>query len=311
MSRDLDPRPDEPERADLARGGRAGVDSERPSPTDDGREVFSRDLDLPRGSSRERVRLHANEYRLRGSEVRTLATTGAFRVVPVDDLRQAGERPSVVRKDLEHLRDLELVRTMPHVVEQERTTLVTLTERGRSLLEAARRPRDGEAPQAFYAGIAKPRELAHDAHVHRAYREAAERLEADGHRVSRVVLEQELKRDYQAFLQAPNRGKRDSHGRPGRDPVEIARWAREHELPIRDGHVQFPDLRIEYEGHDGRRDVQDIEIMTPHYRGAHAASKVSAGFTRYQASGARLGGTRGSSRGGRAPDPHLAEELLR
>jgi len=311
MIRDFDPRPDEPDRPDLGRGGRSGSGDERPSPSDDSRDVFSRSLELPRGPTRERVRIRNHEYRLRGSEVRTLATAGAFRAVPVEELREPTERPSVVDKDVEHLRELGLVRTLPYVVEQERTTLVTLTERGRSVLEAARRPRENEPPQAFYAGVANSRELAHDAHIHRAYRDAAERLEADGHRVCRVVLEQELKRDYQAFLQAPNRGKRDSHGRPERDPGEIAQWAREHELPMREGHVQFPDLRIEYEGRDGRRDVQDIEIMTPHYRGAHAASKASAGFTQYRASGARLAGVRGTSRGGRTRDPRLAEELIR
>jgi hypothetical protein len=77
-----------------------------------------------------------------------------------------------------------------------------------------------------------------------------------------------------------------------------------------DGHVQFPDLRIEYEGRDGRREVQDIEVMTPHYRGAHAAAKVSAGFTRYHATGARLGGARSSARGGRVRESRLAEEML-
>ena len=38
------------------------------------------------------------------------------------------------------------------------------------------------------------------------------------------------------------------------------------------------------------REIEDIEVMTPHYRGAHAAAKVSAGFTRYSAVGARLSG---------------------
>ena len=65
---------------------------------------------------------------------------------------------------------------MPYVVGPERTTLVTLTDQGRAVLEASRRPRDGEAPQVFYAGIAKSRELAHDVRVHRAYEAAAERL---------------------------------------------------------------------------------------------------------------------------------------
>lgn len=307
MHRDIDPRPDEPERPDLGRGG---SDGERPSMADDSRDVFCRELDLPSGLTREQIRVHSREYTLRGSEVRTLATAGAFRVVPAEELCRPDEGRSVLRKDLERLRDSGLVRTMPYVVGRHRTTLVTLTEQGRSVLEGARRPRDGEAPQTFYAGIAKSRELAHDVRIHAAYLGAAERLIEGGGRVRRVVLDHELKREYQVFLQAPNRGRRDSTGRPQRDPVEIARWAEEHHLPMIDDHVQFPDVRIEYEGRDGRHEVQDIEVMTPHYRGAHAASRVTAGFTRYRATGARLGGARGSSRGGRARDARLAEEML-
>ena len=49
-----------------------------------------------------------------------------------------------------------------------------------------------------------------------------------------------------------NRGKKDCDGRPDREPEEIACWAREHELPYDDGHVRFPDARIEYEDRDGR-----------------------------------------------------------
>jgi hypothetical protein len=77
-----------------------------------------------------------------------------------------------------------------------------------------------------------------------------------------------------------------------------------------DDRVQFPDLRIEYDARDGRRHIEDVEIMTPHYRGAHAAAKVRAGFTRYHATGARLGGRQATSRAGRARDPRLAEEML-
>ena len=56
--------------------------------------------------------------------------------------------------------------------------------------------------------------------------------------------------------------------------------------------------------------VENIEVVTPHYRGAHAAAKVRSGFTRYRASGARLGGLRTTGRSGRGVDPRLAEELL-
>lgn len=62
---------------------------------------------------------------------------------------------------------------------------------------------------------------------------------------------QRFKRDYQRFLHERNRGKKDCDGRPDREPEDIARWAREHDLPYDDGHVRFPDARIEYEDRDG------------------------------------------------------------
>ncbi|MCC7416633.1 MAG: hypothetical protein IT176_05770 [Acidobacteria bacterium] len=50
----------------------------------DPRDVFTRDLDLPRGLDRERVWFREHSVLLRGSESRALATTGAFRVVHAD-----------------------------------------------------------------------------------------------------------------------------------------------------------------------------------------------------------------------------------
>lgn len=310
MDRDLDPRSVERER-DVTRGGSAPQDGRRPAPPGDERDVFSRDLELPRGPKRERIVVRGREYRLRGSEVRTLSVVGAFRVVAADQLRHPDDGRSVLSKDLENLKDLGLARTEPYVLGRERTTLVTLTDQGRDVLEASRRSNDGNALQAFYAGVSKPRELAHDLRVPQAYREAAEQLAAEGGRIRRVVLEEELKREYQSFLQAPNRDRKCSDGRPGRDADEVARWAQEHHLPIVDGCVRFPDVRLEYETRDGRLDVRDVEVTTPHYRGAHAATKAASGFARYRAVGARLCGGRGAARGGRCKEAHLAEEMLR
>lgn len=306
MSREIDLRESDSSR-DMSRGGR-GPGGERDTLADPSADPLTRDLDLPRGTTRERVRQREWEGDLRGSEVHVLATAGAFRVVPMDELRRPDDRQRAHRKDVEQLRAEGLVQTMPYVVGKERTTLVTLTERGRQVLEMSRLA--NASGQQFYAGIAKPRELAHDARVHHAYLDSARRLGERGVRVRRVVLEQELKREYQAFLQAPNRGRRDSGGRPRRDREEIARWARDHQLPIVDDHVQFPDLRLECERPDGEREVHDVEVMTPHYRGAHAAAKVRAGFNRYSAVGARLTGSSGSGRSGRDRKGGLAEEML-
>jgi hypothetical protein len=52
-------------------------------------------------------------------------------------------------------------------------------------------------------------------------------------------------------------------------------WPREHELPYFDGQVHFPDYRIEYE-FDRREHHEDIELFTPHYVGAHAASRATS-----------------------------------
>jgi DNA-binding MarR family transcriptional regulator len=275
------------------------------------RDPLTRELDLPRGSTRDRVRMPAREYRLSGDDVRVLAAVGAFRVVPADDLRHANERtPTRPSRDIERLRDGGLMRTMPHVVGQTRTTVVTLTEQGRDLLDRHHVPTTNDARQAFYAGVVKPRELAHDSRLYRAYLKASERLVARGAQVRRVVLEEELKAGYQRFLQRDNRGRDDSTGRPERNPEAIADWARTHQLPCHGGHVDFPDVRLEYEERDGTRAVEDLEVVTPHYRGAHAAAKVRAGFTRYRAVGARIGGAGGGRGGGRGPNPRLAEEML-
>ena len=312
MWRDVDPRAQERERPEPGLGRVGGyTEMESGQVSDDPRDVFTRDLDLPRGSSRERVRVKDKEYRLSGEDVRVLATVGAFRVVPAGDLREPNSRtPTRPARDLERLRDLGLVQTVPYVVGRTRTTLVTLTGRGRDVLEGARRPGAEGDRQAFHVGINKPRELAHDSRLYSAYMKAAERLAERSEPVRRVVLEEDLKREYQRFLQAENRARREHGETPEERADAVARWAQDHQLPYEDGHIQFPDARLEYDGRDGRRSVEDIEVVTPHYRGAHAAAKARSGFTRYRASGARLGGLRTTGRSGRGVDPRLAEELL-
>src|SRR4029450_9473798 len=58
------------------------------------RDTFTRHLDLPRGPEREIVRDRDREYTRRGSESRTLATVGAFRVVSSRDVRDRDNRPA-------------------------------------------------------------------------------------------------------------------------------------------------------------------------------------------------------------------------
>ena len=206
------------------------------------RDVFTRDLDLPRGREREIVRVRDREYALRGSESRTLATVGAFRVVSSRDLRDHHDRPADPRSsDLRHLREQRLVETTR--VPGSRDLAVSLTKEGRSLLESYR-DRDRDGSQTFYAGVKRERELEHDVHVYRAFEREAERLEERGARIDRVILDYELKRDYQKWLHEHDRDRDNYDGHPDRDPHEIEEWAREHDLPYFDERVHFPDARI-------------------------------------------------------------------
>ncbi len=210
---DFDPRwTDDPRDRDdygreLSQSSRGGLSNPREREPLDARDVFTRDLELPRGRDRHRVLARDSDVTLRGSEVRALATVGAFRVVPAGDLRDGQDRPlDPHRGDLRHLRDSGLVDTIPAIANGR--ALVVLTERGRDVLERnrwssvhredlewaaverefdngrdvdddRRKPEEPKARQEFCAGVRsgrhtrfavhRPRELTHDAQVYRAY----------------------------------------------------------------------------------------------------------------------------------------------
>ena len=273
----------------------------------DPRDPFMRHVHLPRGHDREIVHdARGREYTLRGSESRTLSTTGAFRVVPAREMRDRSGRAGNPRdSDLRHLREQGLIETVR--VHGQRDVAVTLTDGGRELLEARRR--DGHDPrQEYYSGVKRERELEHDAQIYDAYVRTAERLGERGAEVERVVLDYELKREYQEWLHAHDRERDDYDGHPDRTDQEIEEWADKHDLPYFDGQVHFPDVRIEYRDADGRYDHEDVEVVTVHYRGAHGAAVASSGFTCYRGSSARIGGRGGGARGG-GHHGGLAEEL--
>src|SRR5689334_14726936 len=115
-----------------------GMDSRYRDP----RDPFVATLELPRGLDREVVVDGRHRYELNGDDVRTLGAIGAFRVVPENDLRDAGGDSR--DPDLRHLRDEGLVRSVP-LDGHERG--VTLTERGQHLLDSHRTDRGGEREQ--------------------------------------------------------------------------------------------------------------------------------------------------------------------
>lgn len=276
---------------------RAARDREDANGFSDPRDVFSRDVDLPCGPERELVRGPGRDYRLNGSDTRTLSSVGAFRVVSERELHDPRDRLGDFReRDLRHLEKQGLIQRVP-VNDKDRA--VALTDRGRALLER-HCTRDTRHRQQFHSGADRPRERSHDAQFYRAYLEAAERLRDQGARIERVQLDRELKRDYQRFLQERNRGDHDSDGRPARSEAEIAAWAREHNLPYFDDQVHFPDVRIEYQDANGEVRFEDIEVVTEHYRGAHGVSAARCGFSMHVSRRA----------GGGAFDPQVAEDFV-
>lgn len=238
----------------------------------DPRDPFVRSVDLPCGMERELVQDKRERlYEVNGDDSRMLATIGAFRVVAEGDVE--GFRDAA--NSLEHLREEGLIRSVSVGHDQE---AFVLTDAGWDVLDSHRREAEGDGRQEFHAGVSRPRELQHDSQLFHAYLEVEEGLREKGGRVERVVLEVDLKREYQEFLQQHNKGRKDSDGRPDREQEEIADWARQHELPYFDDQVHFPDFRIEYEL-DGCDRHEDVEVITEHYRGGHAASRARAGFT--------------------------------
>jgi hypothetical protein len=260
-------------------------------------DLPARQLSLPRGEARERVEVRGREYTLNGAEARTLATVGAFRVVSPDDLSDRARDRDVWHGTWQRLADQGLITRESITDRHGHRHVVALTRSGKALLDAHTTARTGDRRQAFYAGIVKPRELRHDAQVYGVFKAEADRLTRGGGRLTRVVLDYELKRAYQTFLNRKDRPE------PTDVKADRQAFAEAHDLPIIDGHLELPDLRIEYETPDGRLEHRDVEVVTEHYSRAQLAGKARAGFALYRAGGAQKGG-------GAPFDPHYMERLL-
>jgi hypothetical protein len=261
-------------------------------------ELPARGLTLPRTPARESVEVEGRAYRLRESETRILATVGAFRVVPVADLEPRRTGRETWNGDFQALAEQGLIERKTVVINREPTPIVALTRDGQRLLEAHQDPRPDGRHQRYHAGFVKPREVAHDAQAYRLYQAEAARIEDAGGRIGRVVLDYELKRDYQTFLHRKDR----PEGVTNDDDMRT--FAGERALPIIDDHLELPDLRIEYETREGGFEVRDVELVTQHYSRGQLAGKSRAGFALYRS----IGGARNGGKAGGTPfDPHYLE----
>jgi hypothetical protein len=202
-----------------------------------------------------------------------MAELGKFRAIAREDLAEFayGGDSERMRPDIENLMRQGLVemKSIPHE-EMGSRTLLTLTKNGHRFLTETQKAGKG---QVLYHGFTKPREANHDADLYRVYQKAAEKIEGQGGRNLRVVLDYEMKK--RLYRDLAKRG-------PGRASSEQKHLiAKRHGLQVVRGKIPVPDIRIEYEARDGERARVDLELATSHYRGRNLTEKVRAGFSIY------------------------------
>jgi hypothetical protein len=275
MSRDLSPQELDhalPNLADLRPIDREFSEKDGRTATSrtEGHTRFSRDrlAEIRLEGGRALASRQGSSYHLSESEIRTIIELGRFRVISRHDLAQhgyGGERERADR-DVQNLIRQRLVRSgVFEGPEASPRELLTLTKTGRELLRANALV---SRSQAVYEGFARPREANHDADLYRLYQKEGARIEEEGGRNLRVILDYELKgkirRDLARLGVAAQR--------------EVAAW---HGLRVVGNKIPVPDLRIEYETRDGELAHLDLELVTEHYGGRAAADKARAGFSLY------------------------------
>ena len=223
--------------------------------------------------ARQALEIRGKTYRLRSSEIQALSELGKFRAVATKDLQEfayQGDKARA-RADVQNLIRQGLIaeKKIPHPETSPRR-LLTLSKQGHQFLTDAKR---APTNQAFHHGFTKPREAHHDADLYRMYHAAAQKIERQGGRNLRVILDYEMKkRVYHDLAKlGPNR-------QSTADKKEIAE---RHGLQVVRGKIPLPDLRIEYETREGEMARVDLELATEHYRGRNLAEKVRAGFSIY------------------------------
>lgn len=250
--------------------------------------------EIDRDKLRDRSRRLLQYDNLNNSQRAALREIGRFRTVSAQDLiriQYDGNRRAW-RQDMAALASQKLLEQRSVVVAThskshgkavKSMTVLALTKSGKNLVRRC----DAEARashQAIYAGIVKPREVAHDTAIYRMYQVEAGKIRAQGGRIKRVVLDFELKKRVYTPLAKVQR----------QNPKDYAkahsRIAQENGLKVIQGKIRFPDLRIEYETAAGEAARVDLELATEHYRGDHMAAKEKAGFKIYADSASSPGG---------------------
>ena len=219
-------------------------------------------------------------FRLADDSVEALRVAGIFGTVEVSDLTDLFESAGRAKRSVRDLERDNLLRVEQFRRGSRRIEAVTLTSRGRRLLERCIDPREtgNEEAQAYLSGCARSAQVLHDTAVYRAARCEMRLLAADGGRVRRVRTERQLRRIAMRQIDAARRGGADC------DKAR-AMAASELQLTVAEGKLSFPDVRIEWErpsAHGSDLGFVDIEVTTPDYRERSLSAKSAAGYQIYE-----------------------------
>ena len=251
---------------------------EVPQPTNDRLHPDKRPFTQPRKpEAQDRPRayyLRDRAYPLRESEFLTLVEIATFRAVAAADLDRFayGGDTQRMEREIRRLKGHSLISEKLLRADRKQTIrLFALTRRGARLAKgSASLPHD----QALFHGFVKPREAKHDADLYRLYYAEAKRIKQAGGRVTRVVLDYELKRNLNRDLATlPPEERSSAEARE--------RIAQHHGLAVVDGKIPIPDMRIEYDTAEMERGHLDLELATRNYRPRALAQKAKAGFSFY------------------------------
>ena len=219
-------------------------------------------------------------FRLAADTVEALRVAGTFGTVELSDLTDLFESARRSTRSVQELERDGLLLVERFQRGGRRIEAVTLTSRGRRLLERSIDPREtgDEEAQAYLSGCASAAQVLHDTAVYRAARCEMRRIAAEGGEVRRIRTERQLRRIASRHMDAARRGGEDSR-------AARAEAAGQLQLTVAGGKLSFPDVRIEWErppAHGGAAGFVDIEVTTADYRESSLSVKGLAGYQIYR-----------------------------
>ncbi len=264
----------EPHSSDTDNPGPGSGGSDHADPTHTRSTRSQRPESSDSRSARSRNEGPERSHEVNASQANAMADIGTFRTIALSDLtrvRYAGNEKQALEEVNNLLRQKLLRRS---ISQPERAVYLTLTPEGHQFL-LARSGHSAHENQVFYHGFVKPRETEHDAAIYQLYQKETANIIASGGKVTRVILDFELKKSI-------NRRLARLSSLPEKEQSQRkSEVANENGLTVVKGRIQIPDLRLEYEDQDHNPAKVDLELATGHYRHESLAAKSSAGFKIY------------------------------